>query len=98
MTQINTTLTANASYKRTLETSWLRQRCLSRYRLAETVVIDAETREIAEIAAKRNGLGLDDTLFAEMCEGVPYALAMSRRLETSFRRDEEPANVFLMPH
>ena len=38
-----------------------------------------------------------DTLFAELCEGVPYALEMSERLGKSFRRDEEPANGFRMP-
>ena len=68
-----------------------------KYDAPATLDIDAETRAIAEMAAVRNGLELDDTLFAELCEGAPYALAMSRRLETSFRRDEEPANIFLMP-
>jgi aspartyl-tRNA(Asn)/glutamyl-tRNA(Gln) amidotransferase subunit A len=59
--------------------------------------IDPKTRAIAETMAKRNGLALDDTLFAELCEGVPYALAMADRLNKSFRRDEEPANSFRMP-
>lgn len=68
-----------------------------KYEAPEVADIDAETRRIAEVAVARNGLELDETLFTELCEGLPYALAMSRRLETSFRRDEEPANVFTMP-
>ncbi len=68
-----------------------------KYEAPELADIDAETRRIAEVAVARNGLELDETLFTELCEGLPYALAMSRRLETSFRRDEEPANVFTMP-
>ena len=68
-----------------------------KYEAPELADIDAETRRVAEVAVARNGLELDETLFTELCEGLPYALAMSRRLETSFRRDEEPANVFTMP-
>lgn len=68
-----------------------------KYEAPELADIDAETRRIAEVAVARNSLELDETLFTELCEGLPYALAMSRRLETSFRRDEEPANVFTMP-
>ena len=62
-----------------------------------TLTVDAKTRAIAETLAKRNGFTLDDTLFAELCEGVPHALAMADRLTKSFRRDEEPANSFRMP-
>jgi aspartyl-tRNA(Asn)/glutamyl-tRNA(Gln) amidotransferase subunit A len=68
-----------------------------KYEAPELADIDAETRRVAEVAVARNGLELDETLFTELCEGLPYALAMSRRLETSLRRDEEPANVFAMP-
>jgi aspartyl-tRNA(Asn)/glutamyl-tRNA(Gln) amidotransferase subunit A len=82
----------------TLEAGMAKPKITPKYGAPATLDIDAETRAIAEVAAVRNGLELDDTLFAELCEGVPYALAMSRRLETSFRRDEEPANIFLMPH
>ena len=82
----------------TLEAGMTKPEIVPKYEAPKTVDLDAKTRAIAEIAAKRNGLELDHTLFTEMCEGVPYALAMSWRLETSFRRDEEPANVFMMPN
>lgn len=81
-----------------LEAGMTKPEIVPKYAAPETPDLDAETRAIAETAAKRNGLELDETLFTELCEGLPYALAMSRRLETSFRRDEEPANIFVMPH
>ncbi len=80
-----------------LEAGMAKPTIVPKYEAPELANLDAETRQIAEISAKRNGLKLDDTLLTELCEGLPYALAMSRRLETSFRRDEEPANVFTMP-
>lgn len=61
------------------------------------LTLEGPARAVAEMAARRNGLKLDDTLFAELCEGAPYALAMAERLELNFRRDEEPANSFRMP-
>ena len=59
--------------------------------------MDAETLAIAEAAAQRSGLNLDETLFIELCEGLPHALAMARRLNPSFARDEEPCLSFRMP-
>jgi aspartyl-tRNA(Asn)/glutamyl-tRNA(Gln) amidotransferase subunit A len=59
--------------------------------------LDGPTRAIAETAARRNGFDFDETLFAELCEGVPHALEMADRLQKGFRRDEEPANSFRMP-
>jgi aspartyl-tRNA(Asn)/glutamyl-tRNA(Gln) amidotransferase subunit A len=59
--------------------------------------IDPKTRAIGEMLATRNGFALDETLFAELCEGLPYALTMADRLNKDFRRDEEPANIFRMP-
>lgn len=61
------------------------------------VNLDANMRAVAEMLMKRNCFEFDDTLFAELCEGLPYAIAMSERLEKAFRRDEEPANTFVMP-
>jgi aspartyl-tRNA(Asn)/glutamyl-tRNA(Gln) amidotransferase subunit A len=60
------------------------------------VELDTKTRAVAEMLMKRNCFDFDDTLFAELCEGLPYAIAMSERLEKRYRRDEEPANTFAM--
>lgn len=59
--------------------------------------LDPQTLAIAEAAAQRSGLELDETLFIELCEGLPHALAMARRLNPSFARDEEPCLSFRMP-
>jgi aspartyl-tRNA(Asn)/glutamyl-tRNA(Gln) amidotransferase subunit A len=59
--------------------------------------LDPQSIAIAEIAAQRNGFDLDETLFIELCEGLPHALAMARRLNPSFPRDQEPCLSFRMP-
>ncbi|MFT5172668.1 MAG: aspartyl-tRNA(Asn)/glutamyl-tRNA(Gln) amidotransferase subunit A [Gammaproteobacteria bacterium] len=59
--------------------------------------LDAQSIAIAQVAAQRSGLELDETLFIELCEGLPHALAMARRLNPSFARNQEPCLSFRMP-
>src|SRR5262249_56213143 len=42
--------------------------------------VDAATRDLCAKAARRAGLTLDDLMLAPLCEGAPYALAMTGRL------------------
>jgi aspartyl-tRNA(Asn)/glutamyl-tRNA(Gln) amidotransferase subunit A len=42
--------------------------------------IDAETRDLCVMSARRAGLPLDDLMLAQLLEGAPYALGMVRRV------------------
>jgi aspartyl-tRNA(Asn)/glutamyl-tRNA(Gln) amidotransferase subunit A len=59
--------------------------------------VDAATRELCTKAAGRAGLQLDDLMLAQLLEGAPYALAMTRRLRRDHDLHHEPANVFSLP-
>lgn len=61
------------------------------------VALDAATRSFAERRAQRAGLKLNDEQLALLCEVAPHALAMARRIEREFAREDEPANVFHLP-
>ena len=58
---------------------------------------DAETRDLCVKAARRAGLQLDDQMLAQLLEGAPYALEMTRRLRRDHDVHHEPANVFRFP-
>jgi aspartyl-tRNA(Asn)/glutamyl-tRNA(Gln) amidotransferase subunit A len=70
---------------------------VARFADPERPQLDAQTLRIAEVAAQRSGFMMDQTLFIELCEGLPHALAMARRLQASFPRDQEPCLSFRMP-
>jgi aspartyl-tRNA(Asn)/glutamyl-tRNA(Gln) amidotransferase subunit A len=59
--------------------------------------VDADTRDLCVKAAGRAGLRLDDLMLAQLLEGAPYALAMTRRLRRDHDLHHEPANVFSLP-
>lgn len=80
-----------------LEAGMAKPQIAPKHAAPAVLTLEGPARAVAEMAARRNGLKLDDTLFAELCEGAPHALAMAERLELNFRRDEEPANSFRMP-
>ena len=42
--------------------------------------VDAETRDLCVMSARRAGLPLDDLMLAQLLEGAPYALGMVRRV------------------
>jgi len=56
--------------------------------------IDAASRSFAERRAARAGLALSAEQMALLQEVTPYALAMAKRIERGFAREEEPANTF----
>jgi aspartyl-tRNA(Asn)/glutamyl-tRNA(Gln) amidotransferase subunit A len=58
---------------------------------------DGETRDLCVRAARRAGLPLDDLMLAQLLEGAPYALDMTRRLRRDHDPHHEPANVFSFP-
>lgn len=58
---------------------------------------DARTRDACAYAAQRAGLQLNDTQFAQLLEGAPYALAMAQRLRRDHNYANEPANIFSFP-
>jgi len=58
---------------------------------------DATTREVCAQAARRAGLRLNEEQFAQLLEGVPYALGMVQRLRRDHGYADEPANVFSFP-
>jgi aspartyl-tRNA(Asn)/glutamyl-tRNA(Gln) amidotransferase subunit A len=56
--------------------------------------VDGATRELAERAAARAGLKLDERQMAILLEGAPYALAMADRMRKARDRMEAPSLVF----
>jgi aspartyl-tRNA(Asn)/glutamyl-tRNA(Gln) amidotransferase subunit A len=58
---------------------------------------DGATRDLCVKAARRAGLELDDLMLAQLLEGAPYALDMTRRLRRDHDLQHEPANVFSFP-
>jgi aspartyl-tRNA(Asn)/glutamyl-tRNA(Gln) amidotransferase subunit A len=62
------------------------------------ITLDGATRAHVEACADAAGLTLDETQFALLCEGAPYALAMAQRLHTHHHAwPREPASVFALP-
>jgi aspartyl-tRNA(Asn)/glutamyl-tRNA(Gln) amidotransferase subunit A len=58
---------------------------------------DTATRQACAQAARRAGLTLNEEQFAQLLEGVPYALSMVKRLRRDHGYTDEPANVFSFP-
>jgi aspartyl-tRNA(Asn)/glutamyl-tRNA(Gln) amidotransferase subunit A len=80
-----------------LEPGMAKPKITPKHAAPAVLTLEGRPRAVAEMAAKRAGLNLDDTLLAELCEGAEHALEMAERLEMNFRRDEEPGNSFRMP-
>jgi aspartyl-tRNA(Asn)/glutamyl-tRNA(Gln) amidotransferase subunit A len=59
---------------------------------------DAKTRELVLLLLARHGLTkVSDAHVAQLCEAVPYGLAMAERVRRNLRREDEPANSFRLP-
>jgi hypothetical protein len=54
-------------------------------------------RAQCEALAKRAGLQLNATQFAQLVEAAPYALGMVKRLRRDHGYADEPANIFSFP-
>jgi aspartyl-tRNA(Asn)/glutamyl-tRNA(Gln) amidotransferase subunit A len=59
--------------------------------------VDAATRDLCAMAARRAGLQLDELMLDQLLEGAPYALGMVQRLRRDHDPHHEPANVFSFP-
>ncbi len=59
---------------------------------------DARTRQLVDFLLARHGLTkVSDAHIAQLCEAVPYGLAMAERVRRGLRREDEPANSFRFP-
>jgi aspartyl-tRNA(Asn)/glutamyl-tRNA(Gln) amidotransferase subunit A len=59
---------------------------------------NAKTRQLVELLLARHGLAnVSDAHIAQLCEAVPYGLAMAERVRRGLRREDEPANSFRFP-
>ena len=59
---------------------------------------DARTRQLVEFLLARHGLTkVSDAHVAQLCEAVPYGLAMAERVRRGLRREDEPAHSFRFP-
>jgi aspartyl-tRNA(Asn)/glutamyl-tRNA(Gln) amidotransferase subunit A len=59
---------------------------------------DPATRQLVEVLLARHGLTkVSDAHVAQLCEAVPYGLAMAERVRRGHKREDEPANSFRFP-